>query len=87
MRELAVSYDKDSSKGSDSTTVEPDAAVATEKAADEIAIDSGNAAAIKSTLRSALEQPETKAKLISELTAQGIDAKEAEKLLSEYTQK
>ena len=85
VRELAVSYDKDSSKGSDSTTVEPDAAVATEKAADEIAIDSGNAAAIKSTLRSALEQPETKAKLISELTAQGIDAKEAEKLLSEYS--
>ena len=85
VRELAVSYDKDSSKGSDSTTVEPDAAAATEKAADEIAIDSGNAAAIKSTLRSALEQPETKAKLISELTAQGIDAKEAEKLLSEYS--
>ena len=85
VRELAVSHDKDSSKGSDSTTVEPDAAVATEKAADEIAIDSGNAAAIKSTLRSALEQPETKAKLISELTAQGIDAKEAEKLLSEYS--
>ena len=50
MRELAVSYDKDSSKGSDSTTVEPDAAVATEKAADEIAIDSGNAAAIKSKM-------------------------------------
>ena len=85
VRELAVSHDKDSSKGSDSTTVEPDTAAGTEKAADEIAIDSGNAAAIKSTIRSALEQPETKAKLISELTAQGIDAKEAEKLLSEYS--